>query len=57
MLFQDATQLTVSQLIELLAKCPPDLRVMVQGCDCYGLASGVEVLPDAVYICREDYLQ
>lgn len=36
-------QLTVKQLIELLEKMPQDFLVYTEGCDCIGLADGVEL--------------
>lgn len=38
--------ITVAELIELLLACDPDLLVRVEGCDCCGDASGVEILYD-----------
>lgn len=35
--------LTVKQIIELLTKQPPDAKVILEGCDCYGLANAVSI--------------
>jgi hypothetical protein len=34
--------LKVSELIELLQKCPPDIEVDMEGCDCTGEAVDVD---------------
>lgn len=38
---KDQIFLTVAHLIELLQKQPPQARVVLEGCDCYGLARSV----------------
>jgi hypothetical protein len=35
-------QLTVAQLIELLKQQPPDAKVWHEGCDCWGMADGID---------------
>lgn len=53
------TLLTVEELINLLADCPPDAKVLIEGCDCWGTAEGVissdqytHLGPNAVMITR-----
>jgi hypothetical protein len=38
--------LTVGQLLEALAGYPSDMRVLTEGCDCYGKAYDIELLDD-----------
>jgi hypothetical protein len=40
---KNATALTVRELIDLLNRCPQDSPVEVEGCDCTGDATGVEI--------------
>lgn len=55
--FGRTKQLTVSELIDLLAKFPPDMLVQVEGCDCIGVAVGVDLMdhisPNEILITRE----
>lgn len=38
--------MTIRELIELLEGLPPELRVETEGCDCIGIAGGVDVSDD-----------
>jgi hypothetical protein len=56
--------LTAAELIALLATVPSDAIVMIAGCDCWGAAAGIQVLPPddtdpdtGVLICRSDRAQ
>ena len=43
-------QLTVAQLIEELKKMPQDAPVMHEGCDCWGVANGVNLEKDGTVL-------
>ncbi len=45
-------QLTVAQLVAILATLPQDLPVEVEGCDCYGYCTGAIVEQSYVLITR-----
>ena len=47
-------QLTVAGLRRLLKSIDPALSVIVEGCDCYGDAKGVEVEGSACIITRSN---
>ncbi len=50
--------LTVTGLIELLQRCPPDSVVSIDGCDCANEAAGVRIDEfGEVNICRQDQVQ
>jgi len=36
--------ITVAELIKMLSSCPQDAKVRVEGCDCCGDASGIDIL-------------
>ena len=46
--------MTVRELIAELQKQPPDAMVVSDGCDCVGLATGVELHENHVYLRRRD---
>lgn len=46
---------TVAELIELLKRCPPDLPVLAEGCDCHGAAFGVSVGRTEVTVTRTEH--
>jgi hypothetical protein len=44
-------QLTNDELIKILKKFPKDAPIWIEGCDCYGVASGAKTLvPDGILI-------
>lgn len=46
--------ITVKELVDLLLRCPLDLPVSVEGCDCEGDAFGVDLRQKQVLITRTD---
>lgn len=46
--------LTVEELIKLLQKCTKDKKVIIEGCDCYGVAENVTENEEEVCIERDD---
>lgn len=51
-------EITVGELIDILQKMPPSASVTLEGCDCYGKATGAEYRSDSygdyAFIYRED---
>ena len=41
--------MTVKELISELQKHPDDAKVIIEGCDCYGDANGVEKFDSPIY--------
>ena len=46
--------MTVAQLIEMLRGVPPDLPMILEGCDCVGDAAGVVARDGGAMITRPD---
>jgi hypothetical protein len=47
---EDGVTTTVRELIAALSKMPQDAKVETEGCDCYGAARTVGMMPDGVTV-------